>query len=615
MCAINFNWALRYDINCQRCHPDKTNAGNNNNTTRVSFTAIAYDVKQPDDIPNNFSPKLDYNSITTSIIIRANEYTPPQSNKRTRNNIDASELASPHCHSEFQPKTKFDLISSIKKNLHSRAQRKVTCIASWNVNNGFDHLAIASIMLKQDIDIFAIQEPRISNSSKDDIWLNTMRKELRKCKLEIITSQFSYLIFDEQTSGAALASVIRHVSKVHGRILSVTFKSNDHWEAHSVISVYAVTNPTSGKKYLTSRSSRKDVNAKVTKALQDEISYLRETFGEAPISIIGDFQDTIHEDHRDNIGIIGKKIHPNSPLQLLLNERFTSAFHSIFPDTQQVTRWNSSKTAGRHIDLQMMNASAASLLQNVSIGSEIAQNKIRSDHLIVIADYNISKPEQDNVDNYRKRVNFKKISGIKMRCSTKISKCPSTDHQLKEYDLTFDDSQFMSGVAQNAKTNLRKWQEASATRHMLVTLNAIELQMDQLEADVMHEDNAFNEFYDPDTSVTQQKLVERTIARRLKFDIAFSTYQNAITQVAASIKIVNDENKHIDALCLRHHMKQDKIKSYGDLIFNQATPTSKIRSALGDLKNAEATLRNLNNNYVINHRKLQMIRRTKKIII
>ena len=81
---------------------------------------------------------------------------------------------------------------AIKKNLHLRAQRKITRIATWNINNGFDRWAIASIMVKKDIDIFALQEPRISNSTKDDVWIVTMRKELRKSKLELLTTQFSY---------------------------------------------------------------------------------------------------------------------------------------------------------------------------------------------------------------------------------------------------------------------------------------------------------------------------------------------------------------------------------------------------------------------------------------
>ena len=96
------------------------------------------------------------------------------------------------------PSINNNALTKIKENLHCRAQRKVTRIASWNINNGFDHLAIATIMAKNDIDILAIQEPRTSNSVKDDVWIATMKKELRNCKYELLTSKFSYLVFDEQ---------------------------------------------------------------------------------------------------------------------------------------------------------------------------------------------------------------------------------------------------------------------------------------------------------------------------------------------------------------------------------------------------------------------------------
>ena len=49
------------------------------------------------------------------------------------------------------------------------------------------------------------------------------------------------------------------------------------------------------------RNSRKDVNLKVTKALTDEVHFLQKTYRDAPITIVGDLQDTVHSDWRDNI--------------------------------------------------------------------------------------------------------------------------------------------------------------------------------------------------------------------------------------------------------------------------------------------------------------------------
>ena len=508
----------------------------------------------------------------------------------------ASHESSQHNPEKSAKQSNISIFNKVKNNLHLRAQQKITRIANWNINNGFDHLAIATIMAKNDIDILAIQEPRTSTSPKDDVWIATMRKELRKCKYELITSKFSYLIFDEQTSGASLASIIRHESKVQGRILSITFKSNDMWEVHTVISIYAVTNPNSTNKYAHSKNSRKDTNKKVTKALLDEITYLRRVYGEAPITVTGDFQDTLYSDTRDNIGITGKKMNANGPLQLLIDEGYTSAYHSLHPNTQQVTRWNNTKTAGRHIDIQMMNPSAASLLSNITIDSTIAQNHIKSDHLLVVADYKIQKTEQDIVNNYRMRINFNKISRIKMRLNTKVTQCPTTNTLLKQNTLAFDDSQFMSCVAQNSLTSLQIWQEHASTAPMNDILQSLENTLTQLEMDMSLEDNHINAQYDPLTSPVQRKLIERTSNRRDRFDGAYNKFHDAIAHIASQMNIITSENRQVDALCNRQLMKDSKLKWYGEKIVPNTAPTSKIRTALGDLKQAEATLRNLNRN-------------------
>ena len=461
-------------------------------------------------------------------------------------------------------KTKKDnpnMLNDVKANLHSRAERKITRIATWNINNGFDHLAIASIMAKNDIDILALQEPRISHSTIDDVWISTMRKELRKCKYEIITSQFSYIIFDEQTSGAALASIIRQNSKVHGRLLSVTFKSNDVWEVHTVISLYAVTNAKSGKRYANTRNSRRDVNLKLTKALLDEIHFLQETYGNAPITVVGDFQDTIHSDWRDNIGLVGRKMHSNSPLHMLLNLGFQSAYHLLYPNQEQVTRWNGSQSAGRHIDLQMLNDAAAKLLLTIKIDNKEIRNYITSDHLIVTADYNIEKVEQCIIDSYRTKINFRKIAGIKMKCEKKITKCSLTSMDKANCNLVFDTNQFMSSMVQDQLKMLEKWQHEANSSTMNDVLTMLEQSMQALENDIAVEDGTLNAAFDFDSSTTQRKLVLRNPERRAHLNGVYNAFQKALYQIAVSLKFFSIENKHVDALCMRQAMKNGTKKA------------------------------------------------------
>ena len=291
-------------------------------------------------------------------------------------------------------------------------------------------------------------------------------------------------------------------------MLSVTFKSNDIWEVHTVISLYAVTNAKSGKKYARSHNSRKDVNAKLAKALNDELCYLQEMFGDAPITIVGDYQDTVHSDPCDNIGITGKKPNPKGPLQLLRNLGFQSAFHMKHPNKQQVTRWNGSKNAGRHIDLQMLNDAAASLLVSVKIDDTDIRNHITSDHLIIIADYNIEKAEQVIIDSYRTKINFRKIAGIKMKCVKNSLKCLTSNADIISYNVLFDDNQFMSTMVQDQQKVLDKWQNAADSDTMTQLIASLEYSMTELENDAAFEDRDSNTDFVSTSSNVQRKLVE-----------------------------------------------------------------------------------------------------------
>ena len=188
-CIINDNWTARYDLYSPDLRsllsvPEKATQSKK---VRFLFTALCSGVS-PDNNQLSMSPSDDKENAAVHIKKRSHASCSNTIKK------DSSSRSS--------------LLINMQDNLLSRAERKITRIATWNINNGFDHLAIASIMAKKDIDILALQEPRISHSTTDDVWIATMRKELRKCKYEIITSQFSYLIFDEQTSGAALVSII-----------------------------------------------------------------------------------------------------------------------------------------------------------------------------------------------------------------------------------------------------------------------------------------------------------------------------------------------------------------------------------------------------------------------
>lgn len=199
----------------------------------------------------------------------------------------------------------------------------------------------------------------------------------------------------------------------------------------------------------------------------------------------------------------------------------------------------------------MLNDAAATLLLNVNIDDTGTRNHITSDHLIVMADYNIEKVEQNIIDSYRTKINFRKIAGIKMKCAKNHFKCSLTSMDKTSYSVDFDDNQFMSSMVQDQMKMLERWQDAANSRTFNDLLTTLEISMEALEMDITLEDSLFNEHFDFVTSNVQRKLVERTPERRTHLDSIYNSFQKALYQIAESIKIISTENKHVEALCTR----------------------------------------------------------------
>ena len=74
------------------------------------------------------------------------------------------------------------------------------CVATWNVNNCFHTETVVKIMLRCNISILVIQEPKHQPTTKtNEIFKN---KTLQKFGHKGFFSDFQYLIYNEATLGA-----------------------------------------------------------------------------------------------------------------------------------------------------------------------------------------------------------------------------------------------------------------------------------------------------------------------------------------------------------------------------------------------------------------------------
>ena len=91
------------------------------------------------------------------------------------------------------------------------------CVATWNVNNYFHAETVVKIMLRCNMSILVIQEPKHKPTTKNNgTFIN---KTLQKFGLKGCFSDFQYLIYNEAALGARVKDFSRMIG---GRI--ITFK-------------------------------------------------------------------------------------------------------------------------------------------------------------------------------------------------------------------------------------------------------------------------------------------------------------------------------------------------------------------------------------------------------
>jgi hypothetical protein len=78
------------------------------------------------------------------------------------------------------------------------------CIATWNMNNGFDAETIVKVMLQCNISILFIQEPKKKVTKVDTGFMN---RALLKYGLKAYFSQHQFLIYNDATLGARVQDV------------------------------------------------------------------------------------------------------------------------------------------------------------------------------------------------------------------------------------------------------------------------------------------------------------------------------------------------------------------------------------------------------------------------
>ena len=297
------------------------------------------------------------------------------------------------------------------------------CVATWNVNNCFHAETIVKIMLRCNISILIIQEPKHAPTTKtNEKFIN---KTLQKFGLRGFFSDFQYLIYNEAVLGAR----IKDFSKlVGGRV--ITFKLQiGNLNAKEFINFIGCYGAAHGNhkynakhkeyKYGKTRDiHRTNVFHILKKLLAKDYNKIRSTAtgGVAGPSenivgniLLGDLQETLSTTKRDNHNGIHYKPPKHGIFDALqnANKHMTSVIREYEGQERYITRESlSASKTGRGISHILVDPYIEDMYVGGCVDKMVASGAFPTDHHIVAADFpfdieNICLQETEPIERFK----------------------------------------------------------------------------------------------------------------------------------------------------------------------------------------------------------------------
>ena len=282
--------------------------------------------------------------------------------------------------------------------------------ATWNVCNGFDANQILTIMLKCNLSVLFIQEPR---SKFDEIEVGFSKKILLQHGIKAAFSKHQYLLFNERALGARISNI---KTQMEGRLISCDLQIGPLSE-NTFIRLHGCYAVTQGNKLykdgFTREQRRKQLHKIVMTALKQEKKYIG-------AMLMGDLQETITMTSRDNKGGHSYARMKFGVLDAIdqSSRSMCSAVYEYESDEQSpyITRNELSKSnSGRGITHIMVTSKVEEMYVGGCVDNILSCSSIMSDHHLVAADLIIDIPTPPkHSPNPTKRIRWGKISSIKV---------------------------------------------------------------------------------------------------------------------------------------------------------------------------------------------------------
>jgi len=414
--------------------------------------------------------------------------------------------------------------SKWEKSLYEKSDKEsnVDTIATYNIQNRYDHTIAAEMMMKQKFSFLALQEPHASHHRKKQGWSNFRCKELASARLTAFETDLQIILYDNWRWGGK--EISKFQSHQNGRIAAIAFGFKNNQKI-GIISIYSITDSSHSNE----EERREAINTRnTTSFLVNKIS--KQWKKEHPgigIVIMGDMQETLTETDADNIGNYRKPMLPNGILKNSSNTHM-SIVRAHTTDQPYVTRFGS--VGGRGIDhiLVPNDSPSKDWFIDGSLDTVESAKFFPSDHALLACTF-VRHSSNNKMHGHESEVSdFKKIFQIKVKRT-------GTNND----DIILDESQFKgSKTFMSQQTLFKEIQNLTADDS-----NESDTYLDEIEKSIKKlYDSIWRSGVRQQVKGNENKLVSITESQALRLSYITKSFNANVKAIMSALKLTKKKD-------------------------------------------------------------------------
>ena len=385
-------------------------------------------------------------------------------------------------------------------------------IGTFNVQNKFNHMVAAEMMIKEELTFLALQEPFGAQNKCNKSWSTFSKCELQTARVDCYETQHQVILVDTWKWGGKI--IMNFKAFLHGRIATIAFGFGDGSKL-GICSIYASSAETHNNDIM-------GENAEIIEIFEDTKAQWKREFPDIHIIMIGDFQETLTISNKDNIGKFRKDKNSDGIL-VHMEDSYTSIVRDKLKSIPYVTRMGSAGARGIDHILIPNEEKVLDKFVDARIERDAGSAYFSSDHSLLVCDYHRS--DQNNNEDGRDiiKFNYAKIFRIKVKGSGP-----------KGCDIELDKGQFKdSDTFKEQKALYDKLQSLTATQSIAsnVLLSDLEYRVKMLNKRI------WEEGIQQKVDGHRNKLVEVDDSHALELSYIYRKFDTAIKEIMEQLKL------------------------------------------------------------------------------